>query len=109
MLADAGIMLGVFGDTEKTRYVIPNKVFEALAMGLPLITAESPALNEFLEPGKHLSTVPPGNPTALAAEIVRLAETPSERKRLGEAGVQRIREAFMPAEIGRVFRRIICG
>lgn len=87
-VARSTILLGVFGDAEKTRYVIPNKILDALTWGRPLITAESPALYEFLTPGEHLITVPPGDPDALALAIADLAAQPALRARLAQAGRQ---------------------
>ncbi len=69
----ATICLGVFGADEKTDYVVPNKVFQCLAMGRPVITAASTALNEYFVPGEHLLTVAPGDAQQLAQAIKRLA------------------------------------
>lgn len=101
------IQLGVFGDSFKTAYVVPNKVFEGLALGLPVITARSPALDEFFTPGEHLVTVPPGDPQQLAEAIKRLAGSAPERDRLGKAAAARIREAFLPAQIGLQLKTMI--
>jgi glycosyltransferase involved in cell wall biosynthesis len=101
------IQLGVFGDSYKTRYVVPNKVYEGLALGLPMITAESPALDEFFTPGEHLITVPAGNPERLAEAILRLARSPAERERLSAAGARRIQEAFLPEHIGAQLKTVI--
>ncbi len=99
-LARSTILLGVFGATEKTDYVVPNKVYDGLAFGRPVITAEAAALREFFTPGEHLITVPPGDAAALAAAIRALASDPDRIQALGAAGVRRIREAFLPAHIG---------
>jgi len=99
-LARSTILLGVFGATDKTDYVVPNKVYDGLAFGRPVITAEAAALREFFTPGEHLITVPPGDAAALAAAIRALASDPDRIQTLGAAGVRRIREAFLPAHIG---------
>jgi glycosyltransferase involved in cell wall biosynthesis len=109
MQAASTIMLGVFGDTAKTRYVIPNKIYEALALGRPVITAESPALAEYLTPGEHLVTVPPGDPPALAAALDGLLANPAEQARLRAAGRQRIEAGLLPQHIGARLRTIIEG
>ncbi len=46
--AKSHVALGIFGTTEKASRVIPNKAYEALAMGVPLVTRDSAAANELL-------------------------------------------------------------
>ncbi len=69
-LNDCDVALGIFGDTEKAARVIPNKVFQIVASGRPLITRDSPAVRE-LFPGavNGLWLVPPADATALAAAL----------------------------------------
>ena len=44
------ICLGIFGDSGKAGRVIPNKVFQILSTGTPLITRDSAAIRELLSP-----------------------------------------------------------
>ena len=46
--------------------MIPNKAFQALACGTPLVTADTPAARELLQDGESALLVPPGDPEALA-------------------------------------------
>lgn len=69
-IADAHACLGIFGGGGKAMRVIPNKVFQVLAAGRPLVTADSPAMRELVvkgAPGVYL--VPPGDPAALLAGL----------------------------------------
>ena len=70
-IKDADICLGIFGDTGKADRVIPNKVYQIIASGKPLVTRESAALREltamFDFQGRF---VPPSDPKALLTAIV---------------------------------------
>lgn len=69
-IAAADLCLGIFGDSQKAASVIPNKVFQIVAMGRPLITRDSPAARELLRDGPPcVRLVPPADPHALAAAV----------------------------------------
>ena len=72
-LHHAGCALGIFGTSAKAHRVIPNKVFQALACGTPVVTADTPAARELLSDGESALLVPPGDPDALVAALRRLA------------------------------------
>ena len=71
--ADVG--LGIFGNTEKAKRVIPNKVFQMLAAGCPVITGDTPAARELLYPSDMICLVPLDNPAALAGAVEHMALT----------------------------------
>ena len=43
-IEDSDVCLGIFGSSDKAQSVIPNKVFQIVAAGRPLITRDSPAI-----------------------------------------------------------------
>lgn len=43
---NSDICLGIFGDTIKTQLVIPNKVFQIISAGKPIVTLDTPAMRE---------------------------------------------------------------
>jgi glycosyltransferase involved in cell wall biosynthesis len=82
----ASCALGVFGTSAKAARVIPNKVFQALACGTPVITADTPAARELLRDGESALLVPPGDAQALASALRRLASDRRLAASLAEAG-----------------------
>jgi glycosyltransferase involved in cell wall biosynthesis len=95
-LARAAVVLGVFGGGRKAAMVVPNKVWQAAAVGRPLVTRDGPALREVLTPGEHCVAVPPGDPTALAASVTQLLDDPTRAERLGRAARAHVLERFAP-------------
>jgi glycosyltransferase involved in cell wall biosynthesis len=83
-IAAAEVCLGVFGTGDKTARVVPNKVLECLAVGRPVITADTPAVRDAL--GDAVVRVPAGDPGALAAAVRSLVDDPQRRAGLVAAG-----------------------
>ena len=72
IIRDADIALGIFGTGDKTQRVIPHKVIECMACGVPVITADTPAIHERYKEGEGIYLVPAGDAYALAGKIVEL-------------------------------------
>lgn len=106
-IAPADVCLGIFGDTAKARRAVPNKVYEALAMGKPVITGDSPAVREFFTPGEHLRTVPMADSQALAEAILALKGNPTLREALAAQGHARFCECFTPQVIGYRVKQLL--
>jgi glycosyltransferase involved in cell wall biosynthesis len=71
-MAAAHVCLGIFGNSQKAASVIPNKVFQLVAAGRPLITRDSAAIRElFDESNACHQLVPAGDAAALAAAVER--------------------------------------
>jgi glycosyltransferase involved in cell wall biosynthesis len=77
---------------------VPNKVFDALACGRPVVTADSDGAREWLRDGENALLAPAGDAAALAAALRRLLDA-RERARLGEAALGLYRRAFTPAAV----------
>ena len=103
----AGCALGVFGTSDKTSRVIPNKAFQALACGTPLVTADTPAARELLTGNESAVLVPAGDPEALAAAIRRLAADPGLASKLSAGGLAAYREHASEDVLGTRWRRLL--
>jgi glycosyltransferase involved in cell wall biosynthesis len=82
--ADAGLAILMAIDAYKTTY--PNKVFDYMAAGLPVLCAIDGVIRNVVEEGKAGIFVQPGNPEALAEAILRLAGDRVSARQMGTAG-----------------------
>jgi glycosyltransferase involved in cell wall biosynthesis len=103
----AGCALGIFGTTAKAQRVIPNKAFQALACGVPLVTADTPAARELLVHEESALLVSAGDPEALAAAVRRLAEDGSLAQRVADGGRAAYEAAASEPVLGARWRALI--
>jgi glycosyltransferase involved in cell wall biosynthesis len=103
----AGCALGIFGSSEKASRVIPNKVFQALACGTPVVTADTSATRELLADRASALLIPPGDAAALAAAVTRLAEDPSLARRVADGGLAAYRSRASERVLGERWRSLI--
>ncbi len=71
-IRQSDICLGVFGTGDKSFRVIPNKVYQALACGKPVVTMQGGAYPIALTTNSGIAFVPPGSPSKIAEEIGNL-------------------------------------
>ncbi len=64
-------------------YFSPLKVFEYMAVGLPVVASAMGDLRQLITHGQNGLLVPPDDPSALARELRRLHDAPSLRHRIG--------------------------
>ena len=105
----ADILLGVFGATQKAGRVIPNKAYQALACGKPLITRQSPAYPPGLAAASEsgLLWVPAGDADALAAKVADLARKPERLAALGEQARRTYLARFSRAVLAAQLRQAL--
>lgn len=99
----ADVCLGIFGDTEKAARVIPNKVFQILIAGKPVVTRDSPAIRELLNPDMPgVALIPPADPDALVQAVKDLGaeKYPFELH-------QGLHTEIVPASIGKKLLKYI--
>jgi glycosyltransferase involved in cell wall biosynthesis len=103
----AGCALGIFGTSAKARRVIPNKAYQALACGTPLVTADTPAARELLADSVSALLVPPGDAEALASAVRKLARDATLAERIGGRGLAIYREYASEDVLGARWRALL--
>ena len=103
-LADADVALGVFGGQLQGQITVPNKIYEGLAMGKPVITAHTPAAADAFRHGQHVLFVPVADPAALADAILALRANPSLRAALADSGHRLFTERYDYPRLGALAR-----
>jgi glycosyltransferase involved in cell wall biosynthesis len=93
-IGEADILLGAFGASDKARRVIPNKVFQALACGRPVITRAAAAYPAALAGSEGIAFVPANQPRALAAMVADWAGAPDRLAARCEAAASIYRQYF---------------
>ena len=98
--------LGVFGATDKAQRVIPNKVFEAVCVKLPLVTGDTPAVRRLFTDGENALLVPVADPEAIAAAIRRLRGDPGLRARLVASAWELYQATWTAEALGRQVKEL---
>jgi glycosyltransferase involved in cell wall biosynthesis len=99
-LARGDLGLGIFGTSPKSGRVVPHKVFQSMALGVPTITRRSAAIAEFFRDEEDLVLVPAGDGAALARAIEALASDPARMERIGARGRAAALAQASPERIG---------
>lgn len=76
-----------------------SAVIEAMALGLPVVASDIPAVRDLLGGGSCGVLVPPGDSAAFGDAIRRLMSSPHQREELGRRAVDRFRHHY---ELGAV-------
>ncbi len=97
-IARSDISLGIFGNTPKAFRVIPNKIYESMAMQKAIITADTPAVRELLSE-KTTLLIPSANPTALASAILELKHDEIKRRQIALAARELFQSSLLPEHI----------
>jgi len=73
---------------------LPNKLFDYMLIGLPVVTSNFPLYKEIVNGSKCGIPVDPTNPKEIAKAIEYLIEHPDEAKQMGENGRKAVLEKY---------------
>jgi glycosyltransferase involved in cell wall biosynthesis len=97
IVAGHDVCLGIFGTGEKALRVVPNKVFQGAAAGCAIVTSDTAPQRRALRDAAVL--VPPGDPEALAAALLHLADDRAELARLRGSARELAARQFAPEQV----------
>jgi len=106
-IASADICLGIFGRTEKAGRVVPHKVFQAMGMRKPVITAQTPAVREFFLHRENIYLCSSPDPESLAGSILELRRDANLRENIAAKGQALVKAKFSIGAIGLSLKEML--
>ncbi len=103
-LSTADILLGAFGQTKMSVMTIQNKIYEGLALAMPVVTGDSPAVRDYFEHRRNIYLCDRRNPRHLARAILTLKQDPELRNRLAMHGHELFLKNFSINKIGETLK-----
>lgn len=94
ILSGADACLAILKPLEWYKTTYPNKVFDYMAAGKPVVLAIDGVIREVIESHQAGIAVPPGNPQALAQAVQSLAADPSKARTMGQAGRDAVQNCY---------------
>jgi glycosyltransferase involved in cell wall biosynthesis len=99
-LAAADACIAILKPLAEYRTTYPNKVFDYMAAGRPVVLAIDGVIRDVVEAARCGFFVPPGDAPALADAICRLAEAPAQSKEMGLRGRSYLEQHFSREKVG---------
>lgn len=107
--AKVGVIL--FQPTHYNNWIgLPNKLFEYMASGKPVVASDFPEMRRIIEEGQCGLLVNPADPGAIARAILYLLKHPREAEEMGRRGRKIVEERYnwehMEKVLGEVYHRL---
>ena len=99
-ISRSDVQLGIFGGTIKSKIVIPNKVFTAIAMRKPVITANTVAVKEVFTNQENIFLCDAMDGKSLAKSILTLYFDKKMRNNIATNAFKLYSRKFTPKQLG---------
>ncbi|MBM3123700.1 MAG: glycosyltransferase family 4 protein [Chloroflexi bacterium] len=100
VLAAADACLAILKPLEEYKLTYPNKVFDYMAAGRPVVLAIDGVIRSVVEDAGCGIFVPPGDPAVLAQAMLKLAQDPVGACRMGLKGRKYLEQNFNREKMG---------
>lgn len=107
VIGAADVCLGIFGRTEKARRVVPHKIYQSMGMRKAVITARTPAAEEFFKHGENILFCDEPLAESLAEAVLELKNDTDLRTGIAGRGFERVKENYSLKAIGRCLLEIV--
>jgi glycosyltransferase involved in cell wall biosynthesis len=108
-LAAADACLAILKPIEAYKTTYPNKVFDYMAAGRPVLLAIDGVMRRLVEGAGAGVFVSPGDPQALAEAVIRLQEDPDRRAEMGRRGRRTVEQAFDRVKSAAAMQAALAG
>ncbi len=106
-LAAADACLAILKPLAAYKTTYPNKVFDYMAAGRPVVLAIDGVIRQVVDGAKAGLFVPPGDPRALAEAVEELAGDPERARSMGRRGRKYVERHFDRADQAQKLRLIL--
>ena len=111
VLAAADVCIAILKPIPLYATVYPNKVFDYMAAGRPVVLAMEGVIREVVETAEAGIAVPPGDPEALVNALNYLVDHPEKRARMGIKGNEYVKRHFnridQADKLGQIIEKMV--
>lgn len=100
-LAEGDIFLGFLQKHPTVDRVVPNKVYQGLALGKAVISADAKVIRSIFTHKENIYLCKPSDPKSLAEAILYLHEHKAFTKAIGKNGYELYKKRFTPNMVGK--------
>ena len=107
VLAAADACVAILKPLELYKTTYPNKVFDYLAAGRPVLCAIDGVIREVIETAEAGVFVTPGDPAALADSVLKLSNAPEAARKMGMNGRAYVEQHFNRRDIAAQMEKLL--
>lgn len=108
-IAKANLCTGLLGDVPRLADSIPNKLYEAAAMGRICINADTRGIRECFEDGINVILVNHKNPESIATKIRFLKSHPELLEKMERQALKTFQTTATPVKVGKELLAVIAS
>ncbi len=99
-LQRSDVFLGFIAKHPSVERIVPNKVYQGMALGKAVVTAQAPAIASILKQKEQVYMITPNDPQSLADAIMDLYNNPKLKHHIAQSGREVFMERFTPSAVG---------